>query len=397
MASVKLKDLPIETRYHGTQRCYLTPAILKHLGLSVGEWVTVKSDSHLKYICTVWPCGDLPDHCIQLDKCVSIRQVKENATDDIEVNHVTSDSIQIIDQVKTLDAVTVTVLVDSGQAMTNWPHGAIEKYVQQLIVGLGVIKQCRMEWPAHRRTNSLPPISCLLVEDCAFKQEAGKKQQKDGLIKSSCVRRVGIITPKTKVSVVQIANEDTAASLLPSTSSTVRINIAGLDDVITMLTKLIKYPTEYPNSLETLKLNQSKGILLHGPTGVGKTSLVNHVAIKCNTFLVQITGPDVFGASPGDSESNLRAAFEKAKVIAEKGQRCVIIFIDELDVLCPKRGVSGGTHESRIVAQLLLLMDEIRPYKRVVVIGATSRPNVIDPALRRPGRFDQEVCGAVIL
>ena len=104
---------------------------------------------------------------------------------------------------------------------------------------------------------------------------------------------------------------------------------------------------------------------------------------------MQVSGAEIFGASPGESESNLRQIFDKARVIGET-HRCVL-FIDELDVLCPKRDSVSGSHESRVVAELLMLMDEVRGHSKVLVVGATSRPNVLDPALRRPGRFDQEV------
>ncbi|XP_071965192.1 ATPase family gene 2 protein homolog B-like [Antedon mediterranea] len=132
-----------------------------------------------------------------------------------------------------------------------------------------------------------------------------------------------------------------------------------------------------------------KGILLHGPPGVGKTLLVKSIAEDCMASIVLLNGSDIFGPRPGESEENLRKAFQKAQKKAANG--AVILFIDELDALCPKRGMDSGSHENRVVAQLLTVMDGIGEKHDFVVIGATNRPNAIDPALRRPGRFDREI------
>ncbi|XP_072037797.1 uncharacterized protein [Amphiura filiformis] len=381
--------LPAEASGLCMQRCLMKPDLHTTLGLTIGQWIAVKLNRNTHCICSMWPCGDLPDRCIQIDQSVTIQQRRsqDRVPYNIETDHINVNYLENIDKVRVLDSVNVTVLFDSGEIVQEKNKSILEKYIHQLIVGVGVVKGCKVTWPRRNRTNGFPKISSILIEDVSVKDGSTTKQSDNTELKSSCIKHVGLITPRTAVTIVQLATEDVAQNLTHGT----RTKIAGLEEAVTLLKKLITYPTEFPNSLEALNLDQCKGILIHGPTGVGKSSLVNYVALECNAFLVQISGPDVFGSSPGESESNLRSAFEKAKMIARSGHRCVVIFLDELDVLCPKRGVSGGTHESRIVAQLLLLMDEVRDCRRMVVVGATNRPNVIDPALRRPGRFDQEV------
>ncbi|XP_038060007.1 cell division control protein 48 homolog B-like [Patiria miniata] len=194
-----------------------------------------------------------------------------------------------------------------------------------------------------------------------------------------------LITERTEIEIKHITTTET----LQHVYSRARVRVGGLDEARSLLRKLIEYPTEYPESLGKLGLMQSHGILLRGPPGCGKTSLMQSVASECKVCLLQINGAEIFGASPGESESNLRQIFEKAKGVSET-HRCVL-FIDELDVLCPRRDVAGGSHEGRVVAELLMLMDEVRGRGKILVVGATSRPNALDPALRRPGRFDQEV------
>ncbi|CAG8701836.1 16560_t:CDS:10, partial [Acaulospora morrowiae] len=131
-------------------------------------------------------------------------------------------------------------------------------------------------------------------------------------------------------------------------------------------------------------------VLIYGPPGVGKTFLVNEIAKACNAKMISIHGPDVFGTYVGESEARLRNIFSQAKSLTIEENRPIILFIDELDALTPHRA-EAQSHESRVVAQLLTLMDGMESRGRLVVLAATNRPNAIDPALRRPGRFDREV------
>ncbi|KAF9305374.1 hypothetical protein BGZ74_010422 [Mortierella antarctica] len=170
------------------------------------------------------------------------------------------------------------------------------------------------------------------------------------------------------------------------------INILpGLEGPIKALLEVVSYPLLFPEHIQQLNIECPKGILLHGPPGVGKTLLVSTVAHICKATMITIYGPEIFGPYVGESEEKLRQKFDQASRIATAdSKKPVIVFIDELDALTPHRN-DAQAHESRVVAQLLTLMDGVASRGRVVVVAATNRPNSIDPALRRPGRFDREI------
>jgi transitional endoplasmic reticulum ATPase len=149
---------------------------------------------------------------------------------------------------------------------------------------------------------------------------------------------------------------------------------------------MIELPMKHPELFERLGIEAPKGVLLHGPPGTGKTLLAKAVANETNAHFISITGPEIMGKYYGESEERLRQIFEEAEKNAPS-----IVFIDEIDSIAPKREEVTGEVEKRVVAQLLSLMDGMESRGKVVVIAATNRPNAIDPALRRPGRFDREI------
>ncbi|ORX62658.1 AAA-domain-containing protein [Hesseltinella vesiculosa] len=164
----------------------------------------------------------------------------------------------------------------------------------------------------------------------------------------------------------------------------------GLERAYDALIEMISYPFSHQQSLATLGIECPKGILLYGPPGVGKTFLVSSVANQYGAKLLVIHGPELYGPYVGESEEKLRLRFKQAQDLASDGSHPVILFIDEIDALTPRRE-QAQSHENRMVAQLLTLMDGTVKQGKFVVVGATNRPNAIDPALRRPGRFDREV------
>ncbi|MEM1582130.1 MAG: CDC48 family AAA ATPase [Candidatus Bathyarchaeia archaeon] len=163
-------------------------------------------------------------------------------------------------------------------------------------------------------------------------------------------------------------------------------DIGGLKEEIRKIREMVELPLKYPELFERLGVEAPKGVLLYGPPGTGKTLLAKAVANETNAAFFSISGPEIMSKYYGESEERLREIFRQAEENAPS-----IIFIDELDAIAPKREEVTGEVEKRVVAQLLALMDGLRPRGRVVVIGATNRPNAIDPALRRPGRFDREI------
>ncbi|KAL2539561.1 Cell division control protein 48E [Abeliophyllum distichum] len=171
-----------------------------------------------------------------------------------------------------------------------------------------------------------------------------------------------------------------------------RLNEIGYDDVggvrkqMAQIRELVELPLRHPQLFKSIGVKPPKGILLYGPPGSGKTLIARAVANETGAFFFLINGPEIMSKLAGESESNLRKAFEEAEKNAPS-----IIFIDELDSIAPKREKTHGEVERRIVSQLLTLMDGLKSRSHVIVMGATNRPNSIDPALRRFGRFDREI------
>lgn len=165
-------------------------------------------------------------------------------------------------------------------------------------------------------------------------------------------------------------------------------DIGGLGRQIRRIREMIEIPLKYPQVFERLGIEAPKGVLLYGPPGTGKTLIARAVANETEAYFTHISGPEVMGKFYGESEARLRAVFEDAQKHAP-----AIIFIDEIDAIAPKREEMGGEKqvERRVVAQLLALLDGLESRGRVIVIAATNIPNSIDPALRRPGRFDREI------
>ncbi|WP_420456076.1 CDC48 family AAA ATPase [Rubrivirga sp.] len=202
-----------------------------------------------------------------------------------------------------------------------------------------------------------------------------------------------IVTGTSPRGIVQVT-EQTEIELLPeyqepkSGESPVGItydDIGGLGDTVDQVREMIELPLKHPELFARLGIDPPKGVLLYGPPGTGKTLLARAVANETNAHFSVINGPEIMGRYYGESEGRLREVFEEAAQNAP-----AIIFIDEIDSIAPARD-EGGEAERRVVAQLLTLLDGLEGRGNVVVIGATNRPDAIDEALRRPGRFDREI------
>ncbi|MGV8169372.1 MAG: CDC48 family AAA ATPase [Candidatus Nanoarchaeia archaeon] len=163
-------------------------------------------------------------------------------------------------------------------------------------------------------------------------------------------------------------------------------DVGGLDEEIKKIREMVELPLKHPEIFQRLGIEPPKGVLLHGPPGTGKTLMAKAVANETNSNFYVINGPEIMSKFYGESEANLRKIFDEAEKNAPS-----IIFFDEIDAIASKREESKGEVERRVVAQLLSLMDGLKSRGKVVVIAATNIPNALDPALRRPGRFDREL------
>ncbi len=163
-------------------------------------------------------------------------------------------------------------------------------------------------------------------------------------------------------------------------------DIGGLKREISLVREMIELPLRHPELFQKLGIDPPKGVLLHGPPGTGKTMIAKAVASETDANFIPLSGPEIMSKFYGESEKQLRDIFDEAEKSAPS-----IIFLDELDAIAPKREEVTGEVERRVVAQLLALMDGLKARGEVIVIGATNRPNALDPALRRGGRFDREI------
>ena len=203
---------------------------------------------------------------------------------------------------------------------------------------------------------------------------------------STSPKDIVIVGPNTDV---QLHESPVDVSKIEGVGNLVDVSyedIGGLKEEVKKVREMIEIPLKRPELFEKLGIAPPKGVLMHGPPGTGKTLLAKAVASESDAHFIAINGPEIMSKYVGGSEENLREYFEEAEENSPS-----IIFIDELDAIAPKREETNGEVERRTVAQLLTLMDGLKSRGQVVVIGATNRPDSLDPALRRPGRFDREI------
>jgi len=205
--------------------------------------------------------------------------------------------------------------------------------------------------------------------------------------------KIQLIVTSTKPAKPVIVTEDTIFKLGSVTKSVdasvprfTYDDLGGLKNEILKIREMVELPMRHPELFEKIGIESPKGVLLYGPPGTGKTLLAKAVAGETNSHFTSLSGPEIMAKHYGESEEKLREIFTQAEENAPS-----IIFIDEIDSIAPKREEVSGELEKRIVSQLLTLMDGMKSRGKVVVIAATNRPDSIDPALRRPGRFDREI------
>jgi len=194
------------------------------------------------------------------------------------------------------------------------------------------------------------------------------------------------ITDDTEVEVRQEPVKSSEYPLLARSTRVTWEDIGDLEEAKERIREIVELPLKHPEIFQRLGIEPPKGILLYGPPGTGKTLLAKALANEIGAYFIAVNGPEIMSKFYGESEERLREVFKEAQENAP-----AIIFIDEIDSIAPKRSEVVGEVEKRVVAQLLTLMDGIQERGKVIVIGATNRPDDIDPALRRPGRFDREI------
>ncbi|XP_034049492.1 spermatogenesis-associated protein 5-like protein 1 [Thalassophryne amazonica] len=355
---MSLKLLPSAPSDRGSQRCRMGPVLMSALGLRLGSPLLV-SVLEGSCLCTAWPRPDLTEGFLQIDlKCSSPSLISQSPRN-LNVN---PDQLTPVSYHK-LKGVKVTVVVQSLDFKKTFPLHLCHELVKDMLKGLYVQK-----------------THVIILED--FDTEI-RYVVIESLNPDSA--STGLFTSKTALEIAAIQTVSHYRSQLQGKDM---VPLGGLEEVITSLREMLQLPVLFPRTLNSLGVSCPRGVLLMGPPGVGKTLLVRKVVAEVGASLLMVRGPEVVGSRPGESEEMLRSVFERARAAAEEG--ACVLFLDELDSLCPRRaGLSAP--ENRLVAQLLTLMDGISQCDRFLIVGATNRPDSLDPALRRPGRFDREV------
>ncbi|KAG0227812.1 P-loop containing nucleoside triphosphate hydrolase protein [Mortierella sp. GBAus27b] len=396
------RHLPADYCDRQTGRCRVSPDRFKALGAGVGQWILLRSNdaNHADQIYgRVWParydCQDdvLVDRYITRSTPQGDHQEKSEVGQELEQVAPTSKdtrySLKVLEtpvaKAQRLE-VTVSRVRNDGQhseggttfeeATDLMKRNMVHNVLEDLVLEAGFSVANQHTGLMIKVKESTPSTGPLLVVKGTLIVILNEHENQD---------TVGTTTsgPNSESTGDMLNRETTLAHNLKV--------LPGLEGPVKALLEVVSYPLLYPHLIARLNIECPKGVLLHGPPGVGKTLLVSTVTHICHAQMITIFGPEIIGPYVGESEEKLRLKFDHASRIAlDDPKRPVMIFIDELDALTPHRS-DAQAHESRVVAQLLTLMDGVVSRGRVVVIAATNRPNSIDPALRRPGRFDREI------
>ncbi|XP_042639617.1 spermatogenesis-associated protein 5-like protein 1 [Orycteropus afer afer] len=353
-----LQLLPLDAKDRGTQRCRLGPAALRALGAHLGSAVKIFLPDGGSCLCTAWPRQDGADGFVQLDlQCATPGAALEvpGPRGSLSLSRLS------LVPCPPLRRLTVWAVLRE-QADAPWdlsPTGVLEA-AQELLRNRPVSRGHVVAAPP----DAPGPLATLHI--------VGGTPSPDS---------AGLVTPRTRI----VLSGTPPLEAEPQSE----VPLGGLSEAAASLRELLCLPLRYPRALAALGLAVPRGVLLAGPPGVGKTQLVRAVAQEAGAELLAVSAPALQGARPGETEENVRRIFQRAQELASR--RPSLLFLDEVDALCPRRGGPHRAPESRVVAQVLTLLDVINGDREVVVVGATNRPDALDPALRRPGRFDREV------
>ena len=304
------------------------------------------------------------------------------------------DIIEIEGKRKTAAIVWPAYTEDQGMDIIRM-DGLIRKNAS---VGIGEKVTIRKAEAKVATLVKLAPLSFTITVDSGFVSFVKRRVADMPLVEGDNVlipvlgQAIPFSVVSTKPAGIVMVTEESSLTILEKPTEAAKVprvtyeDIGGLEEPIRKVREMVELPLKHPELFKRLGIDPPKGVLLYGPPGCGKTLLAKVVANETEAYFIAINGPEVMSKFYGESEQKLREFFEEAKQHAP-----AIIFIDELDAIAPKREEVTGEVEKRVVAQLLALMDGLEARGDVIVIGATNRQNALDPALRRPGRFDREI------
>ncbi|CAG8461521.1 11874_t:CDS:10, partial [Ambispora gerdemannii] len=419
----------------GSARCRASSQVLKACKTTVGRWVQIEiinqndneenPGERMIIYCKIWPDPRLPDGIIQADTLLMVRKslpslmFSENSKClitplkyPIEIASKIIVSADVILPVENKEDDEINERRMSEKIQLNdigfiWKSGNDEVQVntiRSMLKGLTVCEGCtihderrclkiKIREIVSQKNNeaSVGNDTEIIIYKDEFKSSNTSSNNEDNSIQQIISSVVSLSLQDDNL--INSAVTSTATlntSIIPQRTLKTPSSLPGLEKAYESLFEMISYPLFYPDLLSQLNIECPKGVLIYGPPGVGKTYLVATISKICNAKMITIHGPEIYGSYVGESETKLREKFMFAQRLTLEENYPVILFIDEVDALTPHR-TESQPHESRVVAQLLMLMDGMESRGRLVVIAATNRPNAIDPALRRPGRFDREV------
>ena len=328
---------------------------IEHMGIGSGDYIVIEGPGGDRAVARVWPGypEDTGRNVIRIDG--NLRQtVGVNIDDRVEV-----------EPADVSPASRVTVALPQNLRIS----GDIGPLIRDRLSGRAVTKGQTVAIPFGFGGMTGSRAVPLKIADC---------EPEDTVVVTDTTEFV-----VSERSAEQIASE---AEVERATPSVTYEDIGGLDQELEQIREMIELPMRHPELFRQLGIEPPKGVLLYGPPGTGKTLMAKAIANEIDAFFTTISGPEIMSKYYGESEEQLRDIFEEAEQNAP-----AIVFIDEIDSIAPKREEVTGDVERRVVAQLLSLMDGLEERGNVIVIGATNRPEAIDPALRRGGRFDREI------
>ena len=362
-----------EDAYKGIVR--IDPNLMKKLSLDRGDIVSISGGRETYVIVDQAYPADHGEAIIRMDG-ITRKNAKTGIGEHVQIK-----------KGKILEAKKITIAPAQAGIMVkgnpdNFRRGLLGKPVNKGdIVVMGGAQQ-RRDIMSEDLNNLFGGDISEVFNQMGFGGIPGGLTQVRFVIASTTPSKPCIITENTEIILSPKALEVSEESIPQITYE----DIGGLTDEVKKVREMVELPLKRPEIFMRLGIEPPKGVLLYGPPGTGKTLLAKAVANESEAHFILLNGPEIMSKFYGESEKKIRSIFEEAEKNAP-----AIIFIDEIDSLAPKREEAGGEVERRVVSELLTMMDGLQARGKVVVIGATNRPNAIDPALRRPGRFDREV------
>ncbi len=370
---LKVVEALQDDAYKGIVR--IDPVLMKKLGLERGDIVSILGGRQTQVIVDQSYPADNGEAIIRMDG-ITRKNSKTGIGEQVKIKRGT-----ITEAKKITIAPAQTGIVVKGNS-DNFKRGLLGKPVNKGdIVVIGGAQQ-RRDIMSDDLNNLFGGDINEVFNQMGFGGMPGGLTQVRFVIAATTPSKPCIITENTEIILSPKAINISEESIPLITYE----DIGGLTDEVKKVREMVELPLKRPEIFIRLGIEPPKGVLLYGPPGTGKTLLAKAVANESEAHFILLNGPEIMSKFYGESEKKIRAIFDEAEKNAPS-----IIFIDEIDSLAPKREETGGEVERRVVSQLLTMMDGLQSRGKVVVIGATNRPNAIDPALRRPGRFDREV------